>query len=392
AANAEIDVVTDPGPEGFLGLGLRVRHPVRMPASHDHVVDGPNAHPVPREVPLPGHRDRRLRVEDANRVVPREVLETADVELRVPRGIVVRDAASAARTAGQIRHAIGEDHDRDRGERQVLALHQLGGPGEERVEVRDPVVRREPLLQIQLDLLDGLPLKIVDRVERLGHALLVAADGADEEGTRDIEPAEAVEVLVDVAGGEGEGVVVIARGAERPADVDADDERASRLAVRRPLVGTGGEDSRESGGDGRREAARRSENSPHGYTSTAGRAAALERAAAGCCCWSGSFFMTSCRLPNGSWKTGCERTRTMKKLIAAARIWRTGSAASSISSAPRLRNHSCSRLNASMVSDHHATAGRAGGSAPLSVMVRVWRERIARSAGVPKRPKRNHVM
>ena len=103
-----------------------------------------------------------------------------------------------------VRH---HDH-RDGGEDQVPFLGDPRDFLEEQVEIRQGVGGREPGPQLRLDLLDGLPLEVVDRMEGLGLAWLLAADAPNEQGLRWGQPAQLMEVAVNVMGQKGQGVVV----------------------------------------------------------------------------------------------------------------------------------------------------------------------------------------
>src|ERR1700694_3833782 len=89
APHAEVDVVRDPFPELRLTLRARARVIVRAPGSHDLVVDGPHPHAASGDLLLPVHRNRGTRIQDANRGVLREVLETAHVDVPVLAQTVV---------------------------------------------------------------------------------------------------------------------------------------------------------------------------------------------------------------------------------------------------------------------------------------------------------------
>src|SRR6185503_18494146 len=83
ASHPEVDVVVDPLPELGLGFRFLAGMVVRAPGAHYFVVDRPHANPATWDILLPVHRYRRARIEDSQRRVLREVLETADVDLLV---------------------------------------------------------------------------------------------------------------------------------------------------------------------------------------------------------------------------------------------------------------------------------------------------------------------
>src|SRR5213079_2628637 len=110
----------------------------------------------------------------------------------------------------------------------------LRDPGhlvEEDVEVGERVGGRVPALEVRLDLREVLAREVEDRMEGLGLARLLAADGGDEQLARLAEAAEAVEVAIEVVREEGHGVAVIPRLDEGPARVlhPVGDRKSTRL-------------------------------------------------------------------------------------------------------------------------------------------------------------------
>src|SRR5437762_5856287 len=92
------------------------------------------------------------------------------------------------------------------------------------VEVGERVGGRVPALEVRLDLREVLAREVEDRMEGLGLARLLAADGGDEQLARLAEAAEAVEVAIEVVREEGHGVAVIPRLDEGPARVHPDEQ------------------------------------------------------------------------------------------------------------------------------------------------------------------------
>src|SRR5262249_28453002 len=154
----------------------------------------------------------------------------------------------------------------------------------------------------RVDLLDVLVVELVDRMERLRLAVVPATDGRHEEIARLREPAELVQMAVDVVRDERDRVVV--GGPEGPAGVDAHEQgRGRRLGV----VGFRGRDddrdAQERGGDQPRD--ERAAHAPHSVA-----------------CFRGAWYMCNvCKicqvcvtsLPSlkGSENTWREATRTM---------------------------------------------------------------------------------
>lgn len=81
-----------------------------------------------------------------------------------------------------------KDDQRDGREHGVLPLRQGRRPLEEGVEVRELVLRPEPVTQV----FDTLALEVVNGPERVRLAGELTADGADEEGAEDFQVAEAL--------------------------------------------------------------------------------------------------------------------------------------------------------------------------------------------------------
>src|SRR5688500_20127920 len=102
APNAEVDVVADPLPERILSLGRRALAVVTPPGGHHLVIDGPHAHAPAGDPFLPVHRDRRRRIEDADRHALRDVFAPAEVDLRV-------HCEAVALLLAQIRQSVCEE-------------------------------------------------------------------------------------------------------------------------------------------------------------------------------------------------------------------------------------------------------------------------------------------
>src|SRR5256712_11835960 len=96
---------------------------------------------------------------------------------------------------------------------------------------------REPALEVRLDLRDVLASEVEDRVEGLGLARLLAPDRGDEQLARLAEPAEAVEVTIEVVPEEGHGGGVVPRPGGGPARVPPPEQDLPQPAIggrRRP--------------------------------------------------------------------------------------------------------------------------------------------------------------
>ena len=110
---------------------------------------------------------------------------------------------------GVVGHAVGDDHQRDRREDEITILDDPGHLFEERVEIGQRVVRCIPLPEITFDLVDVLPLEVVDRMERLRLVRILSADRSDEQRLRLIQASQTVQVPVNVMRQEAQRVVVV---------------------------------------------------------------------------------------------------------------------------------------------------------------------------------------
>src|SRR5438128_1867761 len=112
----------------------------------------------------------------------------------------------------------------ERAQAEVALLGDPGHLGEEDVKVRERVGGRKPAPEVRLDLGDVLASEVEDRVEGLGLARLLAPDRGDEQLARLAEPAEAVEVTIEVVPEEGHGGAIVPRLDEGPARVHPDEQ------------------------------------------------------------------------------------------------------------------------------------------------------------------------
>ena len=167
------------------------------------------------------HRHGRPRVQHAHRHVLREVLELAHVDL-----LVLPQAIAAVRW--RVRHAIGEQDDVQRGEHQVLALHQRRHALEEWVEVGEPIPVGILLPQIRCDLGDAHVLEGVNRLEGLGLLRPEPADASDEYRRRLLQLPQPVEMPIEIVRGKVDRALVPPSAAKGAADVDSNHQRRAR--------------------------------------------------------------------------------------------------------------------------------------------------------------------
>ena len=108
-----------------------------------------------------------------------------------------------------------------------LACHEIRSLPKEGVEIRELVLRGEPFLQVGFDPVSVLAEEVVNRVERLGFTPALPTHGPHEDVTRYLEPAESVDMGLDVVGREAQGVVVAPRVTKGSAHIDPYDQRVS---------------------------------------------------------------------------------------------------------------------------------------------------------------------
>src|SRR3989449_3489985 len=265
----------------------------------------------PRSTLFPYTTLFRSRVDQADGDVLREVIEGTEIDL-----LVGGRRARLDRRVAHVGAAVADHHHGDRRQDEIPILHGARHLLEEDVEISERVGGREPLPETHLDLVDVLVVELVDRVEGLRLAVVLASDGRHEEIARLGEAAELVHVTVEVMGDKREGVVI--GGSEGSAGVDADEERRPRrlvvLRLRRRDHDGGTEESGRDQASGERDAW-----APHSV--------ACFRGAACMCkvCRMCQVCVISLASLKGSEKTWREATRTMPKLSAAAAICKTGS-------------------------------------------------------------------
>src|SRR6266704_4368624 len=290
-----------------------------VPAYHHVLVLSPDFHAVARDEFFPVLRHLGLRVQQSDRDVARQVFDRADVDLGVER------RGTHAAGPGEIGHAIGEQDDVERSKHEVLPLDVHRGPLEERVEVGDGIVLREPRAEIRLDLRRRLPPEVLDRVEALRLSDMLAAERTHEHVGGLLQTAQPVDVSVDVQRRVAHRIIELAALAERAGDVESDDERGTRRGRVR-----------------RRFAADEPEGEQPHYGALHRATSPLTRA--GKCVAANTSSMDL----NGSVKWPRPVNTTNRKFIPDATTWSTGSDASSNSSRDSLRNHSSSALRALM--------------------------------------------
>src|SRR5712675_3779212 len=138
---------------------------MRAPGGHHFVVDGPHPHAAPRDLLLPMDRNGRTRIQNADRRVLREVLETTHIDV-----LVLAEAVVLFRR--RVWQSVGEHHDVERREYQILPLHQRAYAIEERIEIGEPIVRRIFLSQERRNLRDAHVPKSVNRLKGFGLSWL----------------------------------------------------------------------------------------------------------------------------------------------------------------------------------------------------------------------------
>src|SRR5439155_22024799 len=332
------------------------------------VVHRPHADAVTRHLAFPVHRHGGTRIQDSDGDVLRQILEITDVDLLV-------FAQTITPHRWHVRHAVREQDDVDRRQHEVLPLHERADAPEERIEIRQAVVRGILLAEECRDLRHAEILERVNRLERFRLTRALAADRSDEHRGRPLQSTETMQTRVEVIGGEFDRVLVVL--VERAADVDADDERGPRHAIRlrirsarRERHSRGAQDQR-----GDREA-RLTAEARHDATLGISRGVEMptpgirsdrpERATP-----NGLDNSMSSSVLNGSGNAGLDCTTTTAKFTAAASSCSTGSVSSSNRRLPSCWNHATSALRASTGARHMSLVTGAGTAEtpPSCVMV-----------------------
>src|SRR5947208_4617080 len=247
------------------------------------------------------------------------------------------------------------------------------GALEERVEVGDRVFLREPRPQVRRDLRGRLPRQILDRVEHFGLAGALPAQLPDEDRRVRLQPADPVQMAVDVERRELDRPAETGIAPERAADIEADHQRRpGRLGPLR----------RRARHDAERQNQCRDPMPHHAPPSTV---LVLP-------VWKiGVLWSTWSSDRNGRLKCGLPMMTTTRKLNPLATSCSTGRVNSSIRCWASFLNHSCSALSALIGPRQNSTSAVAAArTAPRPSIA--FRPRMASSAGVPNRPNRNHVM
>src|SRR6266540_313446 len=359
--------VLHPGPERILPLHRHAIRHVAPPPLHDLRVLSPETHALARDAALPQLGNGRVGVQQAHGHIARQEFERAQVHAFVA---IIEGHAAGAR---EVRLAVGEQHDVERRQDQVVAPHVQGGALEERVEVGDRVFLGEPRPQVRRDLRGRFAGEILDRVEHLGLARTLAAELPDEDRRIPLQPPDAVQVRVDVERRELDRSVETGVVTERAADVQADHERRpGRPSLLRRRARHDAERQREC-----RDA------TPHDAPPSTVWVLPVAKI--------GVLWSTWSSDRNGRLKCGLPMMTTTKKLNPLATSCSTGRVSSSIRCCASFLNHSCSALSA-LIGPRQNSASTVAPARTAPRPSIAFRPRMARSAGVPNRPNRNHVM
>src|SRR5947208_3708411 len=247
------------------------------------------------------------------------------------------------------------------------------GALEERVEVGDRVLLREPRSQVRCNLRGRLAREILDRVEHLGLPGTLAAQLTHKDRRVRLQPADAVQVAVDVERRELDRPIETGIAPERATDVEADHERRPRsLGLFRGRARHRAQPQDQCG-----------DATPHDAPPSTVLVLPVWKI--------GVLWSTWSSDRNGKLKCGLPMMTTTRKLNPLATSCSTGRVKSSIKCWASFLNHSCSALSALIgPRQNSASAVAAARTAPRPSIA--FRPRIARSAGVPNRPNRNHVM
>src|SRR5437867_13105128 len=378
--NAEVHVVLHPLPEpvlmGCVNAGLHLI----LPALHHLCVHGPQPDPLTGNILSPLLTDLGAHIGQSKSDVSGEILQRVQIDLLIqgPRSRL---------GAGHIRDAVRHHHQRDGSEDQVPFLRDPRNFLEERVEIRQGVGGGEPGPQISRDLLDVLPLEVVDRMKALGLAGFLAADASDEQGLRFGQPSQLMEVAVNVMGQKDHGIVIIVlKGAAHVHPNEQGHGGFTLLArlLARLEVASRHCDPKDRGTDHR--------------SGDSGTEAVHGAAFFGCKCIAARVSLvsrTSFRLLKGMLKNGREVTRIMAKFKAAAITWRNGSVRCPMSSLLFSCSHSISRLKSSSGARHQRSISARACVTPLpsaSGGTSGRRDIKASRGGVPNCPNKNQVM
>src|SRR2546421_726007 len=246
------------------------------------------------------------------------------------------------------------------------------GALEERVEVGDRVLLREPRSQVRCNLRGRLAREILDRVEHLGLPGTLAAQLPDEDRRVRLQPAHPIQMAVDVERRELDRPVETGSAPERAADVQPDHERRpGRLRLFRRRA--------------RYDAERQDEcryATPHQAPPSTVLVLPVWKIGVLCSTWSSDR--------NGRLKCGLPMMTTTRKLNPLATSCSTGRVSSSIRCWASFLNHSCSALSALIGPRQNSTSAVAAArTAPRPSIA--FRPKMASSAGVPNRMNRkNH--
>src|SRR2546430_1973861 len=247
------------------------------------------------------------------------------------------------------------------------------GALEERVEVGDRVLLREPRSQVRCNLRGRLAREILDRVEHLGLPGPLAAQLPHEDRRVRLQSAHPVQMAVDVQCRELDRPLELGIRPERATDVEADHERRPRsLGLFRGRARHRAQPQDQCG-----------DATPHDAPPSTVLVLPVWKI--------GVLWSTWSSDRNGKLKCGLPMMTTTRKLNPLATSCSTGRVKSSIKCWASFLNHSCSALRALIGPRQNSTSAVAAArTAPRPSIA--FRPRIASSAGVPNRPNRNHVM
>src|SRR3989442_8976486 len=219
----------------------------------------------------------------------------------------------------------------------------------------------------------GLAAQILDRVKHLRLPGTLAAQLTHEDRRVRLQPADAVQVAVDVERRKLDRPVETGVAPERAADVQADHQRRpGRLGALRGRARHHAQPQNQC-----RDA------TPHDAPPSTVWVLPVAKI--------GVLWSTWSSDRNGRLKCGLPMITTTKKLNPLATSCSTGKVSGSIRCWASFLNHSCSALSALIgPRQYSASAVAAARTAPTPSIA--FRPRMARSAGVPNRPNRNHVM
>src|SRR2546426_8732432 len=248
------------------------------------------------------------------------------------------------------------------------------GALEERVEVGDRVLLREPRSQVRCNLRGRLAREILDRVEHLGLPGTLAAQLPHEDRGVRLQSAHPVQMAVDVERRELDRPTETGIAPERATDVEADHERRPRsLGLFRGRARHRAQPQDQCG-----------DATPHDAPPSTVLVLPVWKI--------GVLWSTWSSDRNGKLKCGLPMMTTTRKLNPLATSCSTGRVKSSIKCWASFLNHSCSALSALIGPRQNSTSAVAAARAAPCCPSIAFLPRMASRAGVPNRPNRNHVM